>query len=332
MSPEQKRRKGSISRVAPGRPAVGNQVADAQSARLSRRLLLEAIGVLEPFRESLTVIGAHAVFARVQDTLPDLAMQATSDADLAVNPAFVTSQPTILSLMEGAGLAVVSPDRPGIYGYQSESGLPQSSRTTIDLLVPEAYAGAGRRGARIAGQRNAATRAEGIELAIYDRSSMRLSPLPGDRDLEPVEVMVAGHAALLVAKAFKIRDRVRAYASRPHRLRQKDSVDIGLLMLTCDPAEAAATMAGVCSTHPETAEIAAEAAELIVAECLRDESGLVRLPMVRGVEQLLGPESARPLDSWLQVFDEASRPWREGGSTLRRRRRGAPGPRRPRRR
>lgn len=105
----------------------------------------------------------------------------------------------------------------------SEAGLSQAGRTTIDLLVPEAYAGAGRRAARIPGQRNAATRAEGIELALYDRAEMSLSPLPGDPDRRPVDIMVAGHAALLVAKAFTVRDRIKDHASRPHRLRAKDS-------------------------------------------------------------------------------------------------------------
>ena len=99
-----------IRRPRPGlqRAAVGDfargHVADADSARLSRRLLIDTIRHLEPFRESLTVIGAHAVFARVQDVLPDMVMPSTKDADLAVNPEFVAPQPVILELLAAAGL------------------------------------------------------------------------------------------------------------------------------------------------------------------------------------------------------------------------------------
>lgn len=309
MSDEHGAPVGSIRRLAPGAIGRGG-VDDAQSARLSRRLLIDAIRHLAPFRESLTVIGADAVFARAQKGIPDLMMQSTRDADLVVDPAFVTPSPAIVTLMEEAGLVAVSPDRPGIYGYLSEAGLPQTGRTTIDLLVPEAYAGAGRRAARLPGQRNAATRAEGIELALYDRSVLSLSPLPGDPNQEPVEIMVAGHAALLVAKAFKVRDRVGEHVNRPHRLRAKDSVDVGLLMLTCNPEEAAATMHQICSVRPEITTMGAEAADVIVREYLRDESGLLRLPMLRGTEQLVGPDSSGRIDRWLRAFDDASRPWR----------------------
>lgn len=305
-----------IRRPRPGlqRAAVGDfargHVADADSARLSRRLLIDTIRHLEPFRESLTVIGAHAVFARVQDVLPDMVMPSTKDADLAVNPEFVAPQPVILELLAAAGLEPASPDRPGIYGYANESARPQWDRTTIDLLVPAAYAGAGRRAARITGQKNAATKAEGIELALHDRSAMVLTPLPGDPDRDPVEVMVAGHAALLVAKAYKVRDRVADYDNRPYRLRAKDSVDVGLLMLASDPEDAAETMRRVCVERPEISGMAAEAARVIVSQYLHDASGIVRVDLLEGVQQLVGADVAERIDSWLRRFDDASRHWR----------------------
>lgn len=295
---------GSIRRATAGVYAHGH-VDDTDRARLSRRLLIDTIRHLEPFRDSLTVIGAHAVFARVQDVIPEMLMQSTNDADLAVNPAFVTPQPVIIALMAEAGLEPASADRPGIYGYKRESSTPQVERTTIDLIVPEAYAGAGRRAARITGQKGATTKAEGIELALHDRSLMTISALPGDPDQEPVEIMVAGHAALLVAKAYKVRDRINQHSDRPHRLRAKDSIDIGLLMLTSDPAEVAETMRRVCAEHHELAGMDVAAADVIVSEYLRDESGLVRLPMLRGVEQLVSSDAAPKIDAWLRDFNDA---------------------------
>ncbi|SEB55906.1 hypothetical protein SAMN04489806_1102 [Paramicrobacterium humi] len=301
--------RGSIRR-APAGGFVQDLADDAESARLSRRLLIDTIRHLEPFRESLTVIGAHAVFARVQSAIPEMEMQSTKDADLAVNPEFVASEPAIRDLMAAAGLEPAHPDRPGIYGYTSESGTRQVERTTIDLIVPEAYAGAGRRAARIAGQKNAATKAEGIELALYDRSPMGLLPLPGDPDQESTEIMVAGHAALLVAKAYKIRDRIKQYDDRPYRLRAKDSTDVGLLMLTSDPFDVAETMHRICAERTELGGMGKVAANVIVSEYLRDESGLVRLPMLRRLEQLAGQDASTKVNSWLQDFDDASSGWR----------------------
>jgi hypothetical protein len=298
--------RGGIQRADAG---PRRHVDDVDSARLSRRLLIDTIRQLEPFHESLTVVGAHAVFARVESVLPEMVMPSTKDADLAVNPAFVASEPTILSLLAEAGLEPASADRPGIYGYASESGRPQGDRTTIDLIVPAAYAGAGRRAARIPGQRNATTRAEGIELALYDRSSMMLHPLPGDPDQEPVEAMVAGHAALLVAKVYKIRDRVRDFGSRPYRLRPKDSVDVGLLMLASDPIEVAETMRRICAERPEIAGLAAETARVIESQYLHDESGVVRADLLDGVEQLVGTDVTARIDAWLAGFAGAARGW-----------------------
>jgi hypothetical protein len=204
--------------------------------------------------------------------------------------------------MAEAGLEPVSTDRPGIYGYRHDVGIHQIDRTTIDLIVPEAYAGAGRRAARITGQKNAATKARGIELALYDRSLMTLRPLPGDPDQESIEVMVAGSSALLVAKAYKVRDRIRDYDSRPHRLRAKDSVDIGLLMLASDPTKVAATMHQICLEHPELAGMDAVAAEVIVSEYLHDQSKLVRHQMLDGIARRIGPSATDAIDTWLHSF------------------------------
>lgn len=100
-----------VQRAPIGAFARGN-VDDAESARFSRRLLVDTIRHLEPFQESLTVIGAHAVFARVHEVMLEMVMQSTKDADLAVNPAFIAPEPAIRGLMSEAGLEPAHPDRP----------------------------------------------------------------------------------------------------------------------------------------------------------------------------------------------------------------------------
>lgn len=286
---------------------------ETDRAVLSRTLLIDTIRQLEPFKASLTVIGAHAVFARVEHAVPGAVMPSTNDADLAVNPRFIAPEPTIIALMAAAGLEPAQPDRPGIYGYRDEADVPQRDRTTIDLIVPAAYAGVGRRAARIAGQKNAATKAEGIEFALYDRSLLSIRPLAGTRQ-EAVDVMVAGAAALLIAKAHKVRDRVAQYDDKPSRLRPKDSSDIGMLMLASDPVEVLHTIQRISTEHREIAHIGRAASQILVMEYLHDESGLVRNSLIEGVAQFAGVDATVKLDAWLRGFEAASREWRRTGA------------------
>jgi hypothetical protein len=230
----------------PTRPAT--TVRDvAYGVQQSRRLLIDTIKALADFADGITVVGAHAVHVWVQDTLGPIPMQATRDADVAVNPVFVASDPKLLDLMVGIGVEPALPDRPGVYGYATEAELPLAERTTIDLIVPEAYAGPGRRAARIAGQQHAASRAVGLELAVWDRHRRTLAAI-GDPD-HTVDAWIAGPAALLTAKAHKVHERLAQLATRPDRLRPKDSGDIALLMMASDPKNVAKTMASQ-STHP----------------------------------------------------------------------------------
>jgi hypothetical protein len=171
----------------------------------SRRLLLESIKALEQFIDAITVIGAHAVHVWAQEAWGPIEMEATRDADVSINPSFVTTDQKIIEALAGIGLVPALRDRPGIYGFESESDLPLKARTTFDLLVPEAYAGGGRRAAHITGQKNAAGRALGLELTPWDRKLVELSTV--DEPVEKALVNVAGPAALLVAKAYKVHER-----------------------------------------------------------------------------------------------------------------------------
>lgn len=224
--------------------------ADARyGAAASRRLLINTIKALQEFAQSATVVGAHAVHVWVEQAWGPIEMEATRDGDVVINPVFVAESPKLLDLMGRIGAAPALPDRPGVYGYVSESELPSAERITVDLIVPEAYAGPGRRAARIPGQGNAATRALGLELGVWDRHPTTLSTVDGPTD--GTRAFVAGPAALLVAKAHKVHERLQQVITRPDRLRPKDSGDVALLMMVSSGEDAAETMSAHVQTRPE---------------------------------------------------------------------------------
>jgi hypothetical protein len=114
----------------------------------------------------------------------------------------------------------------------------------VDLIVPEgAASGTGKRAVRLGvhGAR-AARRAIGLEAALVDNSTMTIAALePGDE--RSLQARVAGPAALLVAKAHKLHDRVAS--GRAARLEDKDASDVVRLMQTTRPDEIAATLSAL---------------------------------------------------------------------------------------
>jgi len=120
----------------------------------SRRMLIDAVNALSPFKDAITVVGAHAVHEWVKEAWGSVDMEATRDADITINPSFISDNPSIIETLKNIGLEPALRDRPGIYGLEIESSLPLEARTTFDILVPECYAGGGNRAARISGQKN----------------------------------------------------------------------------------------------------------------------------------------------------------------------------------
>ncbi|MDR0283462.1 MAG: hypothetical protein LBI33_01005 [Propionibacteriaceae bacterium] len=255
---------------------------------------------MDAFADAVTVIGAHAVHVWVQAAWGPVEMQATRDADIAVNPVFVAPDPKLMGLMSELGVVPALPDRPGVYGYQAEAGLSLAERVTIDLIVPEVYAGPGRRAARIDGQPSAASRARGVELAVWDRRRVLLAAM--DDPADSTEAWVAGPAALLVAKAHKVHERFSQVNIRADRLRPKDSGDVALLMLVSDPAEVARVMAEHSVAHPEIAPTVSEGATWLV-EMYTDPSGLLRRHAVDALAARLDESEVNDaVDHWLDGF------------------------------
>jgi len=286
----------------PSQRQGANQRDLAYGVQSSRRLLIDTIRALADFSDAITVIGAHAVHVWVQDILGPIDMQATRDADVAVNPVLVTPDPKLLDIMGGIGVTPALPDRPGIYGYSGESSLPLAERTTIDLIVPEAYAGSGRRAARIAGQQHAAGRAVGLELTVWDRHRRTLTAVDDPTDM--VGAWVAGPAALLVAKAHKVHERLEQMVTRPDRLRPKDSGDVGLLMMASDPEEVATVMITQSSEHPEIALVVSQAARWLTEMYSEPMSILRRHAADALADRFDVGQVDSAMGSWLAKFSE----------------------------
>lgn len=224
----------------------------------ARRVLLDALTLLAPHAEALIVVGAQAVYLRTggRDVGITIAPY-TTDGDLALNPTLLRSEPDLEALMVDAGF---SADQPGMWQTTVlVSG--ENVIIPIDLIVPEgASTGEGRRGARIPPHgKRAARRAVGLEAALVDHTPMTVAALDPADDRH-VTVEVAGVAALLVAKAHKIRDRVDS--GRSDRLSDKDAADVYRIMQTTRPAAVAATMCTLIN-DPMSADVTVQALGLM---------------------------------------------------------------------
>ncbi|WP_406434632.1 hypothetical protein OHA59_47070 [Streptomyces sp. NBC_01589] len=81
-------------------------------------------------------------------------------------------------------------------------------------------------------------------------------------DPRQVQAYVAGPAALLIAKAFKIYERVEDAATKPHRLSAKDAGDVYRIMTTVPAAQVAASFS-LLRAHPRVGDVAAKGIELL---------------------------------------------------------------------
>lgn len=224
----------------------------------ARRVLLDALTLLAPHGDAVIVVGAQAVYLRTgEGDLGITIAPYTTDGDLVLNPTLLRSEPDLEALMSGAGF---SAEHPGMWQTTVlVSG--EDVIIPIDLIVPEgASTGEGRRGARIPPHgKRAARRAVGLEAALVDHSPMTVAALdPADH--RQVAVEVAGVAALLVAKAHKIRDRLDT--GRTDRLSDKDAADVYRIMQTTRPAEVGETMRTLID-DPIATEVTVRALDLM---------------------------------------------------------------------
>jgi hypothetical protein len=191
----------------------------------ARRGLLDALAALGRHRSSVVLVGAQAIYLRTGRAEVALA-EFTTDADLAIDPRELHPDPLLEEALTAAGLMrdVLNPN-PG--AWVSASGVP------VDLMVPDAVAGAGRRGATVPPHdRGAMRRTVGLEAALVDNSLMTVDALE-DGDDRSFELRVAGNAALIVAKLHKIEER----RSDQRRRQDKDAHDIYRILVSTSTAE-----------------------------------------------------------------------------------------------
>lgn len=178
----------------------------------ARRTLLDVLEAIVEHREAVVLVGAQAVYLVTGEG--DLAVAPfTLDADLALNPALLQPNPRLEVLLAAAGFV---PAIGKVGTWTSRGGID------VDLLVPEAMGGTGRRAARIPPHREGVARkARGLEAALVDQERVVIMALE-EGDERRFNVASAGPGALLVAKLLKIQDR----AGTSTRLEDKDALDV----------------------------------------------------------------------------------------------------------
>lgn len=186
----------------------------------AREVLLDALDALGEQRSAVILAGAQAIYLHTGDANLAVA-EYTTDGDLVVDPALLQDDPRLHAAMEAGGFRLDV--QPGIW---LSSRLIEGVLTDVpvDLLVPDAVAGAGRRAARLGehGDRSG-RRVRGLEGALVDHSTFTIDAFD-QSDQRRFEIRVAGPSALLVAKLHKLADRT---AERPgSRLDDKDALDV----------------------------------------------------------------------------------------------------------
>jgi hypothetical protein len=189
----------------------------------ARHVLLDALEAIEPHLGALVLVGAQAVYLCAGEAGLAVAPY-TTDADLALDPSRLDPEPLLEVSMERAGFRLLE----GAVGiWQAQVDVEGVRRTVgVDLLVPASLGGPGRRAARIPPHaRLTARKVAGLEGALVDRDLHKIGALdPADK--RQFELMVAGPAALIVAKVHKIMDRERDTDRRS----DKDALDVYRLL------------------------------------------------------------------------------------------------------
>jgi len=236
----------------------------------TRRVLLDGIEALGRQRQAAILVGAHAIYLRVGEgdfaTTPH-----TTDADLALDPALLGGDPLLNDALLAAGfLPKTGTGGPVVGSWVTEQQVDgRAVNVDLDLLVPEAVSGEGTRAARLGAQGDRlARKAFGLELALVDNDLMVVDAL--DADPRTFEVHVAGSAALLIAKAHKVAERLDD--PRRNDYIAKDSLDMLRLLRGEDLDDMARVL-----TRARSAELGTPNATVAEAIATTVEQGLVIL-------------------------------------------------------
>ena len=148
----------------------------------------------------------------------------TTDADLALDTSALADEPEISSALRSAGFAA---------GRNPGSWLGRGD-VAVDIMVVPWQSGTHKKGARAGRipphELQTARITPGLEPAIVDHALHQLTALEPTDD-RAFEVNVAGPAALVIAKAIKIEERLAdADGGHSARLKEKDALDVFRLL------------------------------------------------------------------------------------------------------
>ncbi len=213
----------------------------------ARETLLDAVEALEPHGDAVNLVGAQAIYAHVDDDSFAIS-PFTYDADIALDPGMLRGAPAIVEAMSRAGFRLS--DQPGL--YRRDEG------AQVDLLVPEAVGGPGRRAARLGVHGNrAAMKVRGLEGALVSHAFRKVSSMIPGTDRSCI-LKVAGPAALLVAKAHKIGERLVGPDVRRQEQLPKDAFDMFRLLRAVETTELASEF-GLLQSHEISSRVTSEA-------------------------------------------------------------------------
>ena len=225
------------------------ETTDDQNRIETRQALLDAVDALGAHSEAVILVGAQAIYLHAESEERSFALSPfTYDADIVLDPDLLGTSPTIVDAMSVAGYTLQ--DQPGLYR--------RGARSRVDLLVPQAVSGPGRRGARLGVHGNkAAMKVHGLEGALVSHTPMAISSLAPDTDRSRI-LKVAGPAALLVSKVHKIDERVSAARAHRRELLHKDAFDIYRLLRAIDSGDLASEVR-MLRSHDVSGEVTSEA-------------------------------------------------------------------------
>ena len=215
----------------------------------AREALLDAVEALGRHADAAILVGAQAIYVHSESQEDSFAVSPfTYDADIALDPDLLESSPVLTEAMKGAGFRLGG--QPGLYR--------RGDRTQVDLLVPQAVGGPGRRGARLGSHGNkAAMKVRGLEGVLVSHTRRAIGSLVPGSDRSCV-LKVAGPAALLVSKVHKIGERASGSSPRRREPLPKDAFDVYRLLRAVTAADMASEF-GVLLAHEVSREVTSDA-------------------------------------------------------------------------
>lgn len=142
---------------------------------LARRVLLDALEALGVQRNALILVGAQAIYLHTGPAglaIPEY----TTDADIGIDPQFLSDRPLLEEVFQAAGFRPAGTNVGSWSAKRRLSG--REVDVMVDLLVPSAVGGPGRRGARLGVHGSKiARKVKGLEAALIDKSEKTIASL-----------------------------------------------------------------------------------------------------------------------------------------------------------